>query len=263
MKGEVGMIQFRRNAGDEPKMGIFFELDSPLAMECTALAGFDYAIVDLEHGPLSTQGAVELICRGKLHGMAVLVRPQDFTRASILKALDAGADGLVVPGIRTVEDAKSVVRHGKYRPIGDRGVALARAAAYGCDPEINGLPDLFRVKNRDTQLLLQCETAECLENIEEIAALEGVDGIFIGPYDLSTELGIAGQFGDERMILALERVVKACRAAGKPVLIFSPTPRDAALRKAQGYDGIAVSTASSVLISGMRQLLAQSLEQAD
>ena len=252
------MITVRNAPETEPKMGIFFEIDSPLAMECVALAGFDFAIVDLEHGPLATQGAVELICRAKLHGMSVLVRPQDFSRSSILKALDAGADGLVIPCVRTVEDAQSIVRYGKYSPVGERGIAMTRAAAYGCDPEISGLPDLFRVKNRDTQLFLQCETAECLESIEAIAAMEGVDGIFIGPYDLSAALGVAGQFGCDTMVNALERIVKACRAAGKPVLIYSPTAQDAALRSQQGYDAVAVSTISSVIIQACKELLAKS-----
>ena len=245
------MIRFSSEAS---KIGVFFEIDSPLAMECTALSGFDFAIIDLEHGPLSTQGAVELICRAKLHGMPVLVRPQDFSRASILKALDAGADGLIVPCVRTVEDARNIVKHGKYSPVGERGVALTRAAAYGCDPEILGLSELFRVKNRDTQLILQCETVECLAHIEEIAGMDGVDGIFIGPYDLSTDMGIAGQFEDERMVAALSRIVQACRSANKPVLIYSPTTQDAVLRKRQGYDGIAVSTVATVLLKGLRQL---------
>lgn len=252
------MIPIRSTPECEPKMGTFYELDGAIGVECAALAGFDFLIIDLEHGPLMMQGAVELICRCKLRGADALVRPQDFTRSSILKALDCGADGLVVPCIRTVEDARSVVRYGKYSPVGERGVALMRAASFGCDPETPTLPDLFRVKNRDTQLFLQCETVGCLENIETIAAMEGVDGIFIGPYDLSTDLGIPGQFTNPTMIQALERIENACRAAHKPVMIYSPTAQDAVLRKQQGYDGIAVSTASCMLLQACKDLLERS-----
>lgn len=187
------MLNLRSEKTGSQKMGIFFEIDSPLAMECIALSGFDFAIVDLEHGPLCVQGAVELICRGQLHGLSVLVRPQDASRTAILKALDAGADGLVVPGIRSLEQARQAVSYGKYGPIGDRGVALTRAASYGYGPGVGGLTQLFEVKNRETVLLLQCETSGCLNQIEEIAALDGVDGIFIGPYDLSTDLGLAAR----------------------------------------------------------------------
>ncbi len=103
---------------ERQKIGIFFDLDGPLAMECIALAGFGYAIVDLEHGPLAVKDAVELIARGHLHGMRVLVRTQDASRTAILKALDAGADGVLIPGIRSLEEARQAVAFGKYPPVG-------------------------------------------------------------------------------------------------------------------------------------------------
>lgn len=253
------MFDIRKDQSGAQKAGVFFDLDSALAIECIALSGFHFAIVDLEHGPLNVQAAVELICRGKLHGMSVLVRSQDFSRTAILKPLDAGADGVVVPGIRTVDEAKQAIAFGKYYPIGERGVAQTRASSYGCDQEVATLLDLFTVKNRQAKLFLQCETTGCLEKIEEIAALDGVDGILIGPYDLSTDMGLAGEFGHERMISALNRIKNACRSAGRSVLIFSPNAQDAKRRFDEGYDAVAVATASRVLIDGCRHLLKEAI----
>lgn len=242
---------------ERQKIGIFFDLDGPLAMECIALAGFGYAIVDLEHGPLAVKDAVELIARGHLHGMRVLVRTQDASRTAILKALDAGADGVLIPGIRSLEEARQAVAFGKYPPVGSRGVAMARAAFFGCHPEIKNLPELFAYQNARTLLVLQCETRGCLEAVREIAALEGVNGLFVGPYDLSTDMGLAGQFEHASFVDALSRVQEACRAAQKPVWIFCPDALCARLRLQEGYDAVAVSTASSVLIGAGRNLLAQ------
>lgn len=252
------MFDIRTDEIGSQKTGIFFDLDSPLAIECLALSGFQFAIVDLEHGPFTAQGATELICRGKLNGMTVLVRAQDLSRTAILKPLDAGADGVIVPGIRTVDEAKQAVAFGKYYPIGRRSVALTRAASFGCDPKSTVMSELFATKNRETRLILQCETVGCLEGIEEIAALDGVDGILIGPYDLSTDMGIAGEFGHERMVSALERIKNACRLAGKSVMIYSPSAQDARKRFDEGYDAVAVSTASRVFIDGCSRVFSES-----
>jgi 2-keto-3-deoxy-L-rhamnonate aldolase RhmA len=132
---------------------------------------------------------------------------------------------------------------------------LTRAAAYGYDPEIDRLPKLFELKNRQAKLILQCEKVGCLEEIEQIAALDGVDGILIGPYDLSTDMGLAGEFGHKQVRAAFQRIKDACRAVGKPVMIFSKTVRDAKARLEEGYDAVAVATVSAVLVDGCRRLL--------
>ena len=249
------MIQVRTNEEGKQFIGTFFDVDSPLAMECVALSGLDFAIIDLEHAPLDISCAVELICRAHLHHMSVLIRPADFSRPSILKALDAGADGLVVPSIYTIEDAKQVVRYGKYKPIGDRGVAYTRACNYGCDPRISSLSDLFEIKNNDTKLYLQCETASCLEHIDEIVACDGVDGIFIGPYDLTSDMNFPGQFSHQIIVDALKRVYMTCRKHNKSILIFAPTLEDMKLRLSQGYDAVAVTTVTNTIRRGYEQIL--------
>ena len=249
------MIRLRKNASDRQLIGTFFDIDSPLAMECVALSGMDFVIADTEHAPIGTALSVELICRAQLHGMPVLIRTADFSRPSVLKALDAGADGVIIPCIRSAEDAKQAVRFGKYKPVGDRGVAYTRACDYGCDPRIPDMTGLFAVKNAETALILQCETVGCLEQIEEIAAMEGVDGIFIGPFDLTSDLGLPGQFGHPVVRAAMKRVYDACRNAGKPVMIFSPTGEDMTRRLDEGYDAVAVSTVSGMIRTGCRQYL--------
>lgn len=106
--------------------------------------------------------------------------------------------------------------------------------------------------NRETLVIPQCETAEALADIEHIAAMDGVDGIFIGPFDLSISLGMPGAFENERFKAALARISAACRAAGKPCLIFAGNGADAAVRLAQGYDGVAIGLDATLLIGGVQ-----------
>lgn len=250
------MLKINRQAlGGEPLVGTFYDLDGGLGMEGVALAGMDFAIVDTEHGLIELEHAAEMICRGHVRGMSVLVRPKDFTRASLLKPLDAGADGLVVPQIRTLEDAKSAVRHAKYMPLGQRGVGTGRGNAFGCDPRYPTLQAMFDAKNRESLLLLQCETVDCLESIEEIAALEGVDGIFIGPYDLSAEMGMPGDFENPAFLRALDRIRRACADAGKPTMIFCIDAETARRRIDEGYDSVAVGTAAAIHLRAYQDLL--------
>ncbi len=237
----------------EPTVGCFMEIGSASAAECLALAGFDYIIIDTEHGPFHPQTALEYIRCAKLYGTTPLVRVQDISRPSILKALDAGAMGLIVPSLNTVEEAETLVRFGKYLPIGERGVAASGGTAFWQeDYAKHGLGHYFEVSNRETMLIPQCETLGCLEHLEEIVALPGVDGIFVGPFDLSTAMGIPGEFDRPEFQEALRHIQGVCRAAGKPTLIFAGSVAAARADLAMGYDSIAYSMDASLLIEAGR-----------
>ncbi|MFC2663000.1 MAG: HpcH/HpaI aldolase/citrate lyase family protein, partial [Eubacterium sp.] len=191
----------------EKAVGTFFELGSTIAAECLALGGMDYIIIDTEHGPFETESVMEYVCAAQRRNMTPLVRVKDASRAAILKNLDVGAMGLIIPDVRSVDEVKQIIRYGKYYPQGERGVAFARGCGYGFS-EPMPIKEYFQDANQNTMLIPQCETRECLDCIEDVVSLDGVDGIFIGPFDLSTALGKPGEFEDPEVKSAIARILK-------------------------------------------------------
>lgn len=225
-----------------PCIGTFLQMGSPEAAECAGLAGFDFFIVDTEHSPYDLPQITACCRAAEARGITPLARISQITRGTVLKALDAGAKGLIVPGIQTVEEVRQLIEYGKYTPIGNRGFCPTRCCGWGYGGSMaQGIGAYLAQCNRDTMLIPQCETVGCLKHLEEIVALEGVDGIFIGPFDLSVALGKPGQFADEEVKQAFARVLAVCRKAGKPVYIFAPDTAAGQLRLAQGFDGICCS----------------------
>lgn len=237
----------------EKTLGTFTHLLSAPAVEAAARAGLDYVIIDIEHSPIGVEHAAELVGTAGGAGLAPFVRVDEISRSPVLKMLDVGAAGLIVPRLETVEQAKRLVSWAKFAPAGNRGYCPSRDGGWGYDANYaGGMSGYMDWADRNTLLIPQCETAGCLENIEEIAAIDGVDGIFIGPFDLSIALGIPGQFDDERHINAVERVRLACRKAGKPCIMFCGTAEAAAGYFAQGFDSVTLSLDIGILIEALR-----------
>ena len=242
------------HAGDK-SLGTFTHLLSAPAIEALAYTGLDYVIIDMEHSPIAAEHAAELVGVAAGAGLAPFVRVDAIERSPVLKMLDAGAAGLIVPGLETAEEAKRLVEYAKFAPLGNRGYCPTRDGGWGmaeCYSE--GLTGYMERANANTLLLPQCETASCLENIDAICALEGVDGIFIGPYDLSIALGIPGQFGDARHIAAVARILEACHSHGKPAVMFCGTAEAAKGYFAQGFDSVAMSLDIDVLAGAFRDV---------
>ena len=234
-------------------LGSFFELGSSTAAECLGLSGLDYMIIDTEHGAFDPLSALDFIRSAKLYGVTPFARVQEISRPAILKLLDAGAMGLIVPCVNSVQDAADIVSYGKYAPMGGRGVAGSAGTGYWYeDYAQHGLESYFEVSNRETMLIPQCETLGCLEHIEEIAAMEGVDGIFVGPFDLSTAMGIPGQFDAPEFQQALRHIQCVCADAGKPSLIYAASEEAAKADFAMGYDSVALGMDSVMLIEAYR-----------
>jgi 4-hydroxy-2-oxoheptanedioate aldolase len=238
-------------------LGTFVWSAADAIVESLGYTGLDFVVIDSEHSPVDTEQAIGLIRIAQSKGLTAFVRVKDGTRTSILKMLDAGADGLVIPCLRTVDEVREIIEHGKYAPLGKRGFALARRSGYGFEPLAADLQQYFAVNNAETLLLPMCETEEFLEQIEEIVGLEGVDGIFVGPFDLSVALGKPGQFNTPEFQAALRRIVQACQAAAKPAFIFAANSGIAVEHARNGYRGIALSTDVQTLIQAYRQNLAQ------
>ena len=171
--------------------------------------------------------------------------------------LDIGARGLIVPQIQNVEEVKELVSHAKFPPLGKRGYCPNRTTGWGADDWSKDVRAYMDECNRRCKLIPQCETRGALEQIEEIAALPGVDGIFIGPCDLSIDLGIPLEFDNPVLIRAIERILKACRDNGKESYIFAGNMTDAVKWARFGFDSVTYSLDASVFIGAFQALVEQ------
>lgn len=240
----------------EKTIGSFFELGSGSVMECMALSGLDYVIIDTEHGAYDPLAALEYIRVARQYGATPLARVQEISRPAILKLLDAGAMGLIIPNVNTVEEAEQIVSWGKYMPLGSRGVAPSAGTDFWMTPYAQqGLEQYFEVSNRETLLIPQCETVGCLENIEKIASLPGIDGIFVGPFDLSASMGIPGQFERPEFQEALRHIQSVCRKAGKPTIIYAATEQKVREGFALGFDSVTYSMDALILAEAYKAAL--------
>ncbi len=245
----------------EKTLGTFQELGTATAAECLGLAGLDYLIIDTEHGPFEPESALEFVRAARLYGITPFARVKEISRPAILKLLDVGAQGLIIPNVNTVAEAEEIVEYGKYLPQGRRGVANTAGSGFWFeDYASHGLPHYFEVSNRETMLIPQCETLGCLEHIEEIAALEGIDGIFVGPFDLSTAMGIPGDFDRPEFQEALRHVQRVCREAGKPSILFAANEEAAREGFRLGYDSVTYGMDATILVNAFKAARAKILE---
>jgi len=236
-------------------LGTFFELGGSNVVECLGLAGLDFLIIDAEHGPFDVESSMDFIRAAELRNITPFVRIRDVSRSSVLKMLDIGAKGLIVPCVDTVDQIKDLIAWAKYYPTGRRGFFMARSAGYGFEDFAKNVDEYFRICNDKTLLIPQCETLGALENIEEIVNLDGVDGIFVGPYDLSIALGKPAKFDDEEIVNAISRILKACKDAGKFSFIYTGDNETAKRYLAQGFDGVAVTNDAVILINAYKEMI--------
>lgn len=198
----------RKLEAGETVFGSFFKVDSPAIAELYGLAGFDFLIVDAEHGCF-THGQIENLIRTcERMGMSSVIRTPDAQEANILHVLDSGASGIQVPSLKSAAEVRDVIRKAKYWPLGERGSARAcRAAGYGT------VPDYETRANAETLVSVHVENKEMVEDIEALCAIPELDVLFIGPGDLSQSLGHPGNAGHPDVVAAIDRVIEV--AAGR------------------------------------------------
>lgn len=243
--------------GDK-SVGTFFELGSTAGVQCLALAGFDYVIIDLEHGPFNPAMTADFVRAAKLHGTVPFARVQSLERPDILKLLDVGAMGLIIPAVKTAEQVRRIVEYGKYRPLGERGLAGAAGSDFWMEECARmGLSAYLAHVNNETMLIPQCETLECLEDLETIVSIPGVDGIFVGPMDLSSAMGIPGQLQAPEFQEALRRIRRICAEHGKFSMIFAGSVQAAKSYLEMGYDSVTYGMDAMTLIAACRDIVSQ------
>jgi 2-dehydro-3-deoxyglucarate aldolase/4-hydroxy-2-oxoheptanedioate aldolase len=186
-----------------------------------AAAGAEFVIYDQEHTGWSVETLAPLLDSSHAAGIVPLVRVPATERHLIAAVLDAGAMGVMVPMVESAEQARAIVSAAKYPPEGRRGVGPMYPDEMDAD-----LPTTLIRMNREQLVLAMVETAAGVEHVDEIAAVDGIDLLWIGHGDLTTSLGIPGRFGDERYLDAAERILTAARARGKPVGMMAVSPED-------------------------------------
>lgn len=240
----AGRLRARLGAG-ETLIGTFLNLGSPVSAEICGSVGFDWVLVDLEHGSGTEADLLAQLQALSSTPASGLVRVESHERSRFGRALDAGAAGVMAPRVDSAEEARRVVSSTRYPPAGTRGVALMnRAAGFGSRVgALNEADDLVLV-------VVQIESPTAVADAKAIAAVDGVDVLFVGPSDLSHSLGCFGRFDEERYRDAVAAVASACRDAGKAAGVLAGTPADAAGYLEQGYRFVGVSGDGGFLAKG-------------
>jgi 4-hydroxy-2-oxoheptanedioate aldolase len=198
-----------------PVVGCSTYFVHPTLVEYISLAGFDFVLFDGEHGPISPEALEVGVLAAENAGLTPLARVPVNRPEVILRFMDTGLAGVLVPHVDTADDAEAAVRSMKYHPRGERGLAGVRAAGYGALPT----DEYIARANAETMLLVMVESVAAVENIEAIAAVDGVDVLNIGTSDLSQSMGKPGAKDDPELIQMLERVLAVGKATGKGVAV--------------------------------------------
>lgn len=243
--------RFKRDiAAGRQQIGLWHSLCSNLAAEGLANAGYDWILVDMEHSPNEVPmvlSQLQALAGGTAAG---IVRPPWNDAVMFKRLLDAGAQTLLVPYVQSADEARAAVAATRYPPEGVRGVsALHRGNDFG------RIQDYFQRVHDELCLLVQVETREALDRLEEIAAVDGVDGVFIGPSDLAAGLGHLGNPAHPDVQAAIADALARCQAAGKPAGILAPVEEDARRYLEAGYTFVAVGVDLGLLIRQAEALL--------
>jgi 4-hydroxy-2-oxoheptanedioate aldolase len=203
--------------GSRPLLGAFVGIPAPALVEMCGHAGFDFVIIDNEHGPAGIESTENMLRAARGAGIIPVVRTLE---ADILRILDIGASAIQVPQVNTAEQARRIVAAAKYPPVGNRGAAFStRAAGYG----FFGGDQHIKASNEGTSVIIMAETRAAIENIDEIVAVPGVDAVFFGPNDLSFSLGYPGQMQHPEVVGAIEHGVTRALAAGVAPGVLAPS----------------------------------------
>ena len=243
-------LRSRLRAG-ETLYGSFSTLGSPVVTEILARAGFDWLIIDLEHGVATEADLVSNLHAVGTTRAAAIVRPQSGERLRIGRALDLGAHGLMIPRIDTPAQVREAISFMRYPPDGTRGLALStRGAGLGERTHAD-----VRSINAQVTGVIQIESPSAVEHAAEIASIDGVDVLFVGPTDLSHSLGVPGRFDDPVYLDAISHVATVAEAAGKAAGILLYDVTTAARHRELGYRFIGLGGDGGFVAQGARSIL--------
>lgn len=246
--------KFKRGlASGATQYGLWLGLPDNSVAEIAAGAGFDWLLIDHEHGPYELTHVLAHLQAIAAYDVAPIVRPVDDNPALLKRLLDMGAQSFLVPMVDTAAQAAAIVAALRYPPAGRRGLgtSMARAARW------NGVPDYVHRANAELCLIVQVETTTALANLDDIVAVDGVDGVFIGPSDLSASMGYPGDPGHAEVLAAINDGLERIIAAGKYAGLLCLDPALVEQYRGRGAHFIGVGVDAVVLANGLRQLAAR------
>ncbi len=240
----------------QPPSGTWVMSASPIVAEAMGCAGFEWCVVDMEHSPLDLMTVVHLLQAVAGTKMVPVVRVPWNDTVTVKRVLDAGAQTLMFPFVQNADEARRAVAATRYPPEGVRGMAaMGRASRFGTNP------NHYQTANRQVGVIIQLETPQAVEQLEAIAAVEGVDALFLGPADLSGAMGHTGQLTHPEVTALMDRAVQRCKAVGKPVGTVGGTVELLAEYRKTGFDYLAIASDLGLLMRTAQGVLA-SLREA-
>jgi 4-hydroxy-2-oxoheptanedioate aldolase len=251
MEMDILRIFKNRLAAGEPVYGPFMKTGDAAFVECAAYAGFDFCILDMEHGPVDFFNLQNLIRGAEASGILPVVRTYDSSETAVSKALDLGARGVQVPQVQSAEKAREAVKAAKYFPRGERGVCrFVRAAKYSSTPR----DEYFRQAN-EALVILQVEGKQVIDSLDEILSVEGLDILFVGPYDLSQSLGVPGQVSHPTVVDAIRKITERAKRAGVVTGVFCDTYEAATLWRNAGIQYLSWSVDVGIFTDACRGIV--------
>jgi len=242
----------QRLAGGDTVVGPFVILNSPDLVELFGYAGCDFAIIDCEHGPFGNEAVGDLIRACQVSGLHAIVRVPANEDWLINKALDVGAEAVIVPQIDSLEAARKAVAAAKYTPLGHRGAnPFTRASQFTARLK----PDFFQRMNDETMLIVLVEGLGGAQAFADIARLDGVDALFIGPVDLSHALGVPGEMDSPLVVAKIREMVKIARAQHKPIGIFTNQVPRARQWLDEGFQVVSFGVETEMIMRAFRAIV--------
>ncbi len=249
--------QLLRARGSRAPIGTWVLSASPIVAEAVGSAGFDWGVLDMEHAPLDVMELVQLLQAVGNTKMVPVVRLPWNDPVIVKRTLDAGAQTLLFPFVQNEDEAARAVAATRYPPEGVRGIAgMSRASRFGTTP------DFLRSANRTMGVVVQLETPAAVARLEAIAAVPGVDALFVGPNDLSAAMGRVGQPTHPEVMAVLADCARRAQAAGIPIGTVGTTPDEVTRCRATGFDFVAISSDLGLLMRGA-QAAVSALRTAD
>lgn len=236
----------------ESAFGVFCGINAPAIVEMMGVVGFDFVLIDGEHGPMDLETCEHMIRASDVVGITPITRIAMNVRQNILRYLDAGALGVLIPMVNTKAEAQAVVDAVKYPPVGKRGLAGVRANMFGLT---GSLTDYVTQSNQETLVITQVETLEAVKNLPEMLQVQGIDCVFVGPTDLSTAMGYPGQTAHPEVEAMIQKLVKQITSAGKPAGTIAYDLDTLKRRKEQGFTFISAGV-NPLLVKASRDYLA-------
>ena len=250
---DLPINQFKRAiASGRTPLGAWLGSGAPSTAEALGCAGFDFLVVDTEHTPIDTPQMIDILRAIAGTPAQAIVRPPWNDTVMVKRALDAGAQSLLLPFVQNADEARRAVAYTRYPPEGVRGVAgTHRGSRYGT------VANYLKRASEEICVIVQIETLPALAKLDEIAAVPGIDSIFIGPSDLSASMGHLGDITHSAVQEHLAAAAKACRRAGKPSGIIGPTPEMVARFIDYGYSWVAIGSDMGFMVGRAQEYLAR------